>query len=95
MKCALHGVDTCPMCEAGPAPAENMAVDADGRPLPFTPHQVREIVNRAVVDGDLVAAILRMPGGDLCVQVFGPPSHELVEMLETTLHAYKRVLQGH
>jgi len=94
MKCALHGADPCPMC-AVPAAAENMAVDANGTPLPFTPTQVREIVNRAVLDGDLVAAILRMPGGDLCVQVFGPPSHELVEMLETTLHAYKRVLKGH
>jgi hypothetical protein len=104
-RCALHGQEQCPLCGAPPpppdprrrpaAPADNMAVDAAGTPLPYSPEEVRQIVEKALREGDVMAAILRLPTGDLCVQVLGPPSQELVEILQTTLDAYKRVLKGH
>lgn len=72
-----------------------MAVGSDGHPLPYNPTEVTQIMEKALRDGDVVAAILRLPGGNLCCQIFGPPSQELVEILETVTRAYKRVLQGH
>lgn len=72
----------------------NMAVDRDGTPLPFSPDEVHQISEKALEDGHVMAAILRLPSGDLSVQVFGPPSQELVDILEQTAKAYKRVLRG-
>lgn len=72
-----------------------MAVDSHGHPLPYSPEEVRAIVERAIHDGDIMAVILRNPGGDFCVQVFGPPSQTLLNVLETTTNAYRRALQGH
>ncbi len=106
MRCALHGQEQCPLCDPQPrrrrpppprlrtAP-ENMAVDAAGKSLPYTAEEVTRIMEKALRDGDVMAAILRMPTGDLAVQVFGPPSLELLDILETTARAYRRVLQGH
>src|SRR5882672_2543302 len=72
----------------------NMAVDRDGTPLPFSPDEVHQISEKALEDGHVMAAVIRLPTGDLSVQVFGPPSQELVDILEQTAKAYKRVLKG-
>ncbi len=72
-----------------------MAVDNKGNSLPYTSDEVAVIMAKALRDGDVMAAILRMPSGDLAVQVFGPPSLELLDILETTTRAYRRTLQGH
>lgn len=72
----------------------NMAVDGAGNTLPFTPDEVTRISEKALQDGDVMAAIIRLPTGDLSVQVFGPPSQALVDILEQTAKAYKRVLKG-
>lgn len=104
MTCALHGQTNCPLCDdPRPAPTpsrahlhgDNMAVDGNGNPLPYTSAEVAIIMEKALRDGNVMAAILRMPSGDLAVQVFGPPSHELLDILETTTRAYRRTLQGH
>lgn len=73
----------------------NMAVDAEGRPLPYTPEEVNRVSEKALQEGDIIAAVIRLPTGDLSVQVFGPPSPDLVDLLAQTARAYKRVLQGH
>jgi hypothetical protein len=72
-----------------------MAVDRHGNPLPYTSAEVATIMEIALRDGNVMAAILRMPSGDLAVQVFGPPSRELLDILETTTRAYRRTLKGH
>lgn len=107
MKCALHGIDPCPLCldlapppgtprRPPPPPATtspfNMAFGTDGNPLPYSPEEVTAVCQKALQDGDLIAAILRLPTGDLAVQVFGPPSHELVDMLEAAASQYKRAI---
>lgn len=103
MSCALHGQSPCPLCDdPRPAPPlrgprfmrDNQAIDGKGNPLPYTSAEIDIIMQRALRDGDVMAAILRMPSGDLAVQVFGPPSLELLEILETTTRAYRRTLQG-
>lgn len=105
MTCALHGVEDCPLCGTAPTPPApgrrlstsefNMAVGPEGEVLPFSSAEVGEIAEKALRDGDVIAAILRLPSGDVSVQVFGPPTQELVDVLEQTARAYRRVLQGH
>ena len=78
-----------------PASPHDMAIDEHGNPLPHSPTEVQAIVRRALDKGTLHAAIMEDEHGNLCVQVFGPPSRVLLEALETTVRAYRRVLQGH
>ena len=73
----------------------DMAVDADGHPLPYSPTEVRAIVQQALDEGDVLAVVMRTKDDDLAVQVFGPPSHKLLTILEQATHAYRRVLKGH
>lgn len=74
---------------------ENMAIDEHGNPLPHSPAAVDAIVKRAFENGKLHAVIMEDEHGNLCVQVLGPPSHDLLDALETTTRAYRRVLKGH
>jgi hypothetical protein len=99
--CALHGVELCPLCTIQPkrepvreprASQFNFAIGKDGNPLPYSADEVKRVAQKAVDDGDLVAALFRLPSGDLSFQVFGPPSLELVEMLEGAVSQYKRGL---
>jgi len=76
------------------APPDNMAVDGDGNPLPYSPTAVRDIVLKMINEGEIMAVIVRK-GGDLGVQVFGPPSQELLDILDQTARAYRRALKGH
>jgi hypothetical protein len=72
-----------------------MAIDSEGTPLPHSSAEVDAIVARALEKGELIAAILKDEHGQLCVQVLGPPSRELLEALETATVAYRRILTGH
>jgi hypothetical protein len=83
------------MVKPGEAPPDNMAVDEDGNPLAFTPEQTRDIVHKMIDEGEILAAIVRSKNGDLGVQVYGPPTRELLAILEQTTKAYRRVLKGH
>jgi hypothetical protein len=74
---------------------DSMAIDSDGRPLPYTSADVDAIVQKALNEGDVLMAVLRMPSGDLAVQVLGPPSQELVEILETVAKSYRIAVEGH
>jgi hypothetical protein len=74
---------------------ENMAVDQDGRVLPYDPEQAQEIVARMIAEGTIHAVIVENADGDLGVQVFGPPSRALLNVLEAAAKAYANVLRGH
>ncbi len=74
---------------------DSMAVDEHGNPLPYTSTEVDGIVHAALDKGRLIAAILCDEHGQLCVQVLGPPSRDVLEALETTVAAYRRVIEGH
>lgn len=73
---------------------DNMAVDGEGRTLPFSPDEVQAIVQRALKEGHVLAAVMQVDG-DLMVHVFGPPSAEVLHAFETVTQAYRRVLEGH
>jgi hypothetical protein len=83
-----------PFNQKGDAARDDMAVDGDGNSLPYTGPEVRDIVLKMVDEGEIMAVILRK-GEQLGVQVFGPPSKELLDILETTTRAYRRALRGH
>lgn len=76
------------------APPDNMAVDAEGRALAHSPEEVRAICVRMIEEGEILAVIARVHD-DLAVQVFGPPSQELLDCLDRATQAYRRVLAGH
>ncbi len=73
---------------------DNMAIDSEGRPLPYSPAEVQAIVQRALKEGNVLAAVMQVDG-DLMVHVFGPPSAEVIHAFETVVRAYRRVLEGH
>ena len=76
-----------------PVHPDSMAVDLDGRPLPYSPAQVQQIVDDAMDTGDVIAIILRK-GDSVMVNVLGPPSRQLLEELEQAVEGYRRVLEG-
>lgn len=73
---------------------ENRAYDINGNKLPFNQKQIREVINHMMEQGEIVAVIIKV-GNDLGVQVFGPPSDELIGILEQTLEAYKHAVADH
>lgn len=81
---------------AGDHEKHDMAIDEAGRPLPYSSAEVRKIVRESLTDpnSELIAVILKHRG-NLMVQVMGPPSQELVDILETTLRAYRTAARGH
>jgi len=74
--------------------SHHMAVDEAGRPLALSPDQVKETVRRILDQGEILAAVVRMPDGNIAVQVFGPPSQDILGALETVTTAYRNVLRG-
>lgn len=96
----MHGVKSCPVCRPAlpphlperPASQFNLAIGADGNPLPISPEEVKQTALKAVDDGDLLAVLIRLPSGDLSFQVFGPPSRELLDTLKGVISSYERTL---
>jgi hypothetical protein len=74
----------------------NMAIDDQGHVLPYGPEQVRAIVQKALNDptSEILAIVLRVKD-DLMVQVMGPPSRELLNILEMTARSYRNALRDH
>lgn len=75
---------------------EHMAIDEDGKPMAYAPDEVRGKVLEMLkaADAELLAVVIRQRG-DLAVQVFGPPTQELLGVLVTAARAYRRMLKGH
>lgn len=67
----------------------------DGKILPMDPDEARETADRIVLEGTLIAAVYRSPEGDLSVQVYGPPSLELLACLKAAAKQYAALLRGH
>lgn len=79
---------------AGDDPArDDLALDTDGEPLPLSRAEVRARVVSMVDEGDVLAAIFRVASGDIAVQVFGPPSAELLDVLEAATRGYRAALE--
>lgn len=73
---------------------DNIAIGADGAPLPYSGEQVRDIVHEALRTGTIRAVLVERDGA-LMFQVFGPPSRELLNILQQLTTAYARALKGH
>lgn len=72
---------------------DDLAIDADGTPLPLTTQEVRAELLRMIDEGDLLAAIVRMPNGDVGVQVYGPPSTLILEVLQQAIDGMRAALE--
>jgi hypothetical protein len=99
-RCILHGVKSCPVCRPAlpphlperPASQFNLAIGADGNPLPYSSEEIKTVALKAVDDGDILAVLIRLPSGDLSFQVYGPPSRDLLDTLKCAISSYERTL---
>ena len=73
----------------------DIAIDGDGHILPYSPEEVRAITVKALTDGNLAMIVTVMPSGDYAVQVMGPPSDALADLLEQVATSYRQALKGH
>jgi hypothetical protein len=71
----------------------NLGVDTDGAPLPYSGADVAATVDRITRQGTPLALIARGEDGEIGVQVFGPPSAELAEALEAAARGYRQALE--
>jgi hypothetical protein len=67
----------------------HMGADEHGMPV----ENPRENAERITREGDLVAAILKTPDGEMAVQVFGEPDVKLLEALDQARDGYRAVLE--
>lgn len=74
---------------------DSIAIDADGHPLPYTAEEVDAIVRKSIEEGDLLAAVIKMPDGNLSVQVLGEPCEALADALDVVAKSYRVALRGH
>lgn len=73
---------------------DDMAVDHEGRPIAMAPIDVRKMVMKMINEGEILLVAVRV-GDDVAVQVFGPPSEELCDVLDQTARNLRRATQGH
>ena len=71
----------------------NMLIGTDGQPVPLSPETVDEAIGDIIDRGELVLAVFRFEDA-LAVQTFSPPSQEIIDILEQTLHTYRQALRG-
>lgn len=79
---------------AKPVHRHDMALDLDGRPLPIAPADVRKRAMQMFDEGELLAVIVKQ-GDDVSVQVMGPPSAALVELLQQAVDGLRKATRGH
>lgn len=75
--------------------AHDMAIDEQGRSLPFTGPQVRSIVRQSFEDGKILAVVLENVEGSVCVQVMGDHDPKIGDILASAAKSYRRAIQGH
>lgn len=80
------------MAKLDPA-RDDIAVDIDGTILPLTPGQVRAHLMKMLAEGEVMAVVLRSPAGEIGVQVYGPPSEKLLNVLQAAARAYRKALR--
>lgn len=71
----------------------DIAVDVNGKPLPYSPSQVKSLCLDMIDKGQILAVIVD-DGKQIGIQVFGEPSREILDALETVTHAYRNALRG-
>lgn len=77
--------------------AHDMAVDGEGRALPFSGHAVRSIVRQSFDDGKVLAVVLENAEGAVCVQVMldqDDPT-DIGAVLSQAAKAYAVATKGH
>lgn len=72
----------------------NLGVDGEGRALPYSSEQVREIVADTLARGKLILVIGEVDDR-IAMNVFGPPSRDTLSKLEQVCHAYRNMLRGY
>lgn len=73
---------------------EDMVIDHDGKPLAMAPQDVRAMLLKMIDEGDILAVVVRV-GDDVGVQVFGPPSLALCDVLDQAAQGLRRATKGH
>lgn len=73
-------------------PKHSIAIDLDGSILPMTPLQVQKHLEKMMDEGEIMAAVV-VTNGEIGVQVFGPPSEQLLEILQQAAKGYKKALR--
>jgi len=73
-------------------PKYSTAIDLDGSILPLKPHEVRRKLETMLETGDIVAVVV-VTNGEIGVNVFGPPSEALLEILQQAAKGYKKALR--
>jgi len=76
-----------------PGTADDVMVEG-GKAKRLAPGEVRKIVAKMIEEGDILAVIVRVPSGDIAVQVFGPPSMDLVHDLELAVRDYRQAVKA-
>jgi hypothetical protein len=72
-----------------------IAMDAGtGQPLPYAPAQVKSIMERAAREGELVAAIVQMPDGNMSVHLFCQPSRAILKAFEEMTRGLTVLVRG-
>lgn len=74
--------------------SDDMALDLDGNPIAMPPGDVRAMILKLLDEGELLAWVVRR-GEEVGVQVCGPPSMELVELLEQAAAGLRKATEGH
>jgi hypothetical protein len=74
-------------------PDRHHGTDEHGMPLDLPQETLRDEANRVTREGDLIAAMLQTPNGEMAFQVFGEPSVKLLEALDQARGGYRAVLE--
>jgi hypothetical protein len=99
MSCAfhprwIHAAEECPYCfEERAGHTANIGIGKEGEKLPHSPAQVEAIMQYAMKHGQLLMAMFKI-GDDLAVQVFGEPSEELANALDSTAASYRKAVDA-
>jgi hypothetical protein len=72
-----------------------LAFDLDGKPLAVDPREVPKIIDAALENDQskLVLVILELDD-ELLINIPGPPSRRVLELLQRAVRSYKQVLRG-
>lgn len=71
----------------------NFAIDKDGNRIPYSSDEVGMISKDIITRGKIIM-VVSVVDDQIGAHVFGPPSEELIEILEQVTTAYRKGLRG-
>ena len=74
------------------SPQINDAFGADGERINLSQDEIRKIIKKGLDEGELFLVMFELEDS-LMVQVFRPPTQEVVEALEATLAGFKKAME--